>query len=229
MQSIHRRAAQIIACIIFLFGVFDVFGVERNCHFWCSASVFWGQGSVGLAYDLSKNNSLILSQSFVANNYNLDHAQTKFCLSYRLVNKQRLIGGLRYRLNEIEAKEWQEEISPYVGYKHGFPKLSLVSFNHELEHRFRKGNHNYWRLRDRIKVCWLRSYTEYKIRPYVANILFTKLLSGVEFEKNRFYLGISFLFVEHLDIDLYYVYASGETEQEWDDRKSFGASMIYSF
>jgi len=191
-------------------------------HPWVSASVLWGQGGIG-AVIVTTNYTITASDAFVWDwgNQNVSYNETDINVSIK-----NNVYGSRFKI-----QNHNEELAPFVGHKSKWLENDSVVLRNYNEMEYRNNPYgfddDYFRGQIYLRLEYkLGVLGEKAIRPYIANSYFFDA-SGMDFEKDRIYIGY-LVQLEKIGFGFYVIpYVFGKTGGEWDDNKPFGAFMNF--
>lgn len=233
MLQMLRKRFQIQRIIRSLLLVFLMFGglsspaesFLDNTRGWVSLSSLWGQGGMGLSY---RNTNYTYS---ISDFYNYSWKDSS--ISYNEVELLRRHGSvfegvrLRYQYED-------HEVAPFTGRHDYFDKDDGTPIPFSLHNEIE------WRESPYTGDSYLRTqhgFTLFSPKKFFDKNEFTPFASIVAFydweemdiEKTRVYVGYS-LKVDRYKFSLYYIpWRDGSIEEEWDDQRSFGATIKYLF
>jgi len=139
--------------------------------------------------------------------------------------------GLNFKEVFLEEDDghWSRENRPHVNITVKGPVGPFdVSDKSRFEYRDRENQEDLWRYVNRLKVKLPFELTEFKIRPYVADMIFLNM-EGRSFEKNRIYAGASFKLSKALESEIYYFWQLGRFDGQWEDINVLGFQLNISF
>ncbi len=139
--------------------------------------------------------------------------------------------GVNYRyISEKDSKnEWKEEHCPHfnavVSWKwHEF----AFSNRSRMEFRIKEKPGDEWRYRDLFKIKAPVKWTKYEIRPYIADEFYVDFY-GDKINTNRLYAGFEFKLHKNLKGDIFYLWQSKKTSDDWLDYNVLGLTAKYVF
>ena len=97
-----------------------------------------------------------------------------------------------------------------------------------LEYRDKFEKENTIRYRNQLKLKFPISWTQWKIRPYIAEEPFFES-EGAGFNSNRASVGLEVKLAEHVKTDLYFLWRTTDSGEEWIDNYIFGSKLKLSF
>lgn len=192
---------------------------------WLSLSSLWGQGSSGVAYKESPQNTLEyhFMYDFVWDWYVKDFTYHEVAPSVRV---DRYTFGYKYR-HQLS----QDEHAPFVGYFHPFYFKYPVSIYNELEYRINSvvKEKEYFRTRHVFALYASKDFVnKHEIKPYIATDLFLDW-EDIQREKIRLSVGY-FMTMDRMTARVYITpWTDGIKEEEWDDNSRLGASVTYKW
>jgi hypothetical protein len=138
--------------------------------------------------------------------------------------------GLNYRqIYEKKKGEWKYENRPHAN---GTLKWKIEGFSFSdrsrLEFRKPEDKDAKWRYRNKLTVNLPWKWTEFEIQPYVADEIFIDF-EGDKFNRNRLYGGIKMKIIKNLKAELFYLWQSSKTDDDWIDYNVLGikAKLIF--
>ena len=158
----------------------------------------------------------------------LYYAHTDLGIAYKLVDWLSL--GLSYRhIYEKKDSKWLLENRPHINiafkYKwEGFTFKDRI----RIELRIRDNKDRVIRYRNKLTVKFPFKWTDQKIRPYIADEIFASSDTG-EFDKNRFYVGLTFNIFKNFKGDIYYLWEAGRSGSKWTDYNVLGIKLKAAF
>jgi hypothetical protein len=102
-----------------------------------------------------------------------------------------------------------------------------LSDRNRIEYRDKEDADDYWRYRNKATIAAPWKFTEYAIRPYVADEIFFDC-EDVDITKNRAFVGVTFDIMEHVGGELYYMWEATD-QQKWFDDHVIGTKLKFSF
>ena len=139
--------------------------------------------------------------------------------------------GLNYRqIFEKDSRgEWRQENQPHFNITLKTQLFDLdLSNRSRFEYRDRERNKDLWRYRNKVTVKFPLELTPLKLQPYIADELFVNF-DKEDFNKNRFYSGLSLKLSKHIQGEAYYLWQSSESGKEWKDIDVLGIQMKIYF
>ncbi|MBN3038094.1 MAG: DUF2490 domain-containing protein [Candidatus Omnitrophica bacterium] len=138
--------------------------------------------------------------------------------------------GIGYRqIFEEKGNDWQEENRPQLDATLKFMLNSFkISNRGRLEYRNKPDADNSFRYRNKLTLTFPFKLTRFKIQPYVADEVFADFDVG-EMNRNRLYCGFNLEPVEHLKIELYYLWQESKKSGNWSDCNVLGTKLKLSF
>jgi len=140
--------------------------------------------------------------------------------------------GIHYRQVYAKPKvhvKFQEENRLHLN---AITKYELFGYNLEdrnrLEYRHFDYQEDSWRYRNKFTVKFPWRFTNFAIRPYVANEIFLNL-NGIDFNRNRFYCGLEFAIIKNLKGELFYMLQSTKSNGTWTQANVLGPRIKVVF
>ena len=125
--------------------------------------------------------------------------------------------------------EWTQENRPHLNITFKGQLFDLdVSNRARFEYRDREDKKDLWRYRNKVTVKLPFEFTELKLQPYVADEVFFNL-DGDGFKTNRVYSGFSFQLSESIKCNVFYLWQSSESGDDWKDANVLGTQLKFNF
>lgn len=134
--------------------------------------------------------------------------------------------GFNYRyIDEDSGSGWNTEHRPYVtgAFAWKWGKVRLTNRN-RLEYRDREASSNTWRYRNRLLIRPPQKWTRYKIQPYFSGELLYQF-SVSSWNQYRLRAGLGARLTELLQMDLYYMLKSSESNNDWTNTNIIGLNL----
>jgi hypothetical protein len=104
-----------------------------------------------------------------------------------------------------------------------------ISDRNRLEYRDKSGgSENTVRYRNQIKVKFPFAWTQWKIRPYVAEEVFFES-EGAGFNRNRLSTGLEAKFWDHVKGDIYFLWQASDSNDDWINNYILGTKLKFAF
>jgi hypothetical protein len=103
-----------------------------------------------------------------------------------------------------------------------------VSSRSRFEFRDLKDKEDVWRYRNKFTLKLPFELTELKLKPYIADEIFITLTDD-EIDRNRAYLGVIWPLCKGLDADIYYMWQTSKSIEEWKDIYVIGTGLKFRF
>ena len=138
--------------------------------------------------------------------------------------------GVNYRqIFEKKKGEWKEESRPHANATLKFTWEDFkFSVRNRLEMRIREGQKDVWRCREKFTVVAPWKWTSFEFQPYVADEMDIDF-EGKKFTRNRLSAGFQFKLVENLKSDVFYMWQSSKTDDDWLDYNVIGIKLKAAF
>jgi len=138
--------------------------------------------------------------------------------------------GFNYRqVFEDRNGSWESENRPHFnltvkGNAFGYSWSDLSRF----EYRNRESAEDFWCYRNKFTLKMPCKFTKFQIQPYVADEWFYDF--NVEsLNRNRLYTGITFKLMGNVGADIFYMWQSSKTNDDWDDTNVLGTKLTVNF
>jgi hypothetical protein len=204
-------------------------------------------GNVGLAFDdegvqwwtstevstgLTKNWKVTFEQALRLGNDggNLYYEHSDLLLTYSGLAEWLDVGAAFRVIYEKDSKDvWTRENRPHfdVTLKGKLFDCS-VSSRSRFEFRDLKDKEDVWRYRNKFTLKLPFELTELKLKPYIADEIFITLTDD-EIDRNRAYLGVIWPLCKGLDADIYYMWQTSKSIEEWKDIYVIGTGLKFRF
>lgn len=195
---------------------------ENDFQYWNTESVSW---KINDKYKTSFEAEFRYGDD--ASNFYYQH--TDLGITYSGLTKW-LDVGLNYRLILEEKKT----IFRYENVPHLNATLKgevfdfAVSNRSRIEYKEREEAEDYWRYRNKTTLKLPLKLTKLEIQPYVADEIFYDF--NVEsLNRNRLYSGIGFKVLKNLSAEIYYLWQSSKSNDNWSDTHALGTKLKLSF
>ena len=103
-----------------------------------------------------------------------------------------------------------------------------LSDRNRFEYRIRSKRNDVWRYRNSLTLKLPFKWTGFKIQPYVAEEIFVDLDKG-DLERNRVYNGLEAKLMEHLNLEIYYLWQRTKSAGDWIDINVIGSKLKFVF
>ena len=135
--------------------------------------------------------------------------------------------GYRHTFN-ISKEVWKQELMPNaaVTLKTEYKGIKLSDKN-RFEFRMIEDKDDNWRYRNKATIAFPR-FTSAEIEPYVAGEIFIDL-NEFEFNRNRFYAGMSFKLFKYTRFNVYYLLQTTKSTDDWINYNIVGTEIKFSF
>ena len=137
--------------------------------------------------------------------------------------------GINYRfVFEEKNDDWSYENRPHVNTT---VKLDLYDFNFNsrarFEYRDKENADPEWRYRNKFTIKSPK-FTKLEIQPYIADEIFVDF-DGEDLNRNRLYGGIELKMFDNLKGEIFYLWQSSESNDNWTDWHILGTKLKLSF
>ncbi|MGD9014740.1 MAG: DUF2490 domain-containing protein [Candidatus Omnitrophota bacterium] len=138
--------------------------------------------------------------------------------------------GFNYRqIFEKKSGEWKEEERPHLNATVNWKWLDYSFSNRvRFEYREREDSQDYWRYRNKFTIKLPLKITKFEIQPYIADEIFCDF-NHDELNKNRLYSGFALKLLDNLKSDIFFLWQSSESNDEWSDIYTLGTKLQLSF
>jgi len=138
-----------------------------------------------------------------------------------------ILGPYYRHVNEKKQRDWKVEYRPHLNATFRWELFGLAfSDRNRLEYRIRE-DRSFVRYRNKLTAN-LRSFTQFKIQPYVADELFYDFYAD-EFNKNRVYAGFDLDLIKRLKAGVYYILECRRKKGNWTKANVIGVGLKYTF
>lgn len=138
--------------------------------------------------------------------------------------------GFNYRqVFEKKSGEWKQEERPYLN-----TTVKWRWFDYSLSNRVRfeyreiEDSEDYWRYRNKFAIKLPLKLTKLEIQPYIADETFYDF-NRDELNRNRLYLGCNLKLLDGLKGEIFYLWQTSESNDEWADIYALGTKLKLSF
>jgi hypothetical protein len=138
--------------------------------------------------------------------------------------------GVHYRqVFEEKSGVWKQENRPHLNATIKFKLEGLdVSNRSRFEHRDREDADTDWRYRNKSSVTFPIKWTTFEIQPYIAHEIFIDF-DAEDFTRNRLYAGLGLKLYKQLTGEIYYLWQSTKSNEDWIDYNILGTKLKVSF
>ena len=140
--------------------------------------------------------------------------------------------GINYRQifeRKDSESEWRQENRPHINITLKGKLFELdLSDRSRFEYRDRQDSKDLWRYRNKLAIKIPLKFTSLKLQPYLADEVFINF-DEEDFNRNRFYAGITFDLSKNIKGDLYYLRQSSESDGKWNDLNVIGSKVKFLF
>jgi hypothetical protein len=163
-------------------------------------------------------------------NFYYEHSDLIFTYS-GLAKWLDLAGGFRLVYEKDDENVWRRENRPLLDV---ILKGSLfdcsVSSRNRIEYRnFEdKDKKDVWRYSNKFTVKLPIEVTPLKLKPYTADEVFITL-NDDNIDRNRIYFGVIMPLRKGIDADIYYIWQTSRSGDEWKDIKVLGTGLKFEF
>ncbi|MCI0531964.1 MAG: DUF2490 domain-containing protein [candidate division Zixibacteria bacterium] len=210
----------ILMLSIFAFHKFAC-AADGDWQIWSTAGV---QGKVYLGWTVK------LEEQFRFGNQAADiyyhHVQTD--LVYQIRSWMAL--GLTYRHIYMKvAGIWQQEKRPTLGVALSTSRsIYRLEMSQKLERHIRDWSDNGWSYRNKLSVTLEKSWTQFDVKPYLADEIFVNLKGGGVY-RNRLFAGVKSRLFDKIYPDLFFLWQSTESPVSWTDFYVLGGNLNFRF
>lgn len=157
---------------------------------------------------------------------------TYFLLDFKVLDWLSIAPGYKH-IYQLKSGEWKREYRPRLNTNIKW-KWADWKFAYRLRvaYRDKQDADNVWRLRNRIKVNSPWKWTDWGINPYVADEIFSEEHQDSAIYRNRLYLGLAIgelFLMEHLKGDVYFLWQTTESGDDWKDTYVIGTKLTVHF
>lgn len=160
------------------------------------------------------------------NDFYYEHSQ--FLIGYKLTHWLEIAPGYRQTFQQA-SNTFKPEQQPFI---HLTGKWTIqgweLSDRNRVEYRDKSGKPNSVRYRNQIKLKFPISWTQWKIRPYTSEEIFIES-EGEGLNRNRLRAGLEAKLWEHLQGDVYFLWQTTDTNDDWIDNYILGSKLKFSF
>ena len=137
--------------------------------------------------------------------------------------------GINERLIfEEKSNGWQYTNTPHANAALKFDLYDLnLSTRSRFEFRDKENADAQWRYRNKFTLK-LPKFTEFEVQPYIADEIFYNFEID-ELNRNRLYGGVSAKLFGNLKGEIYYLWQSSESDDDWTDYHILGTKLKVSF
>lgn len=153
---------------------------------------------------------------------------TELILGYKILPWLEFAPGYR-QIFEEKKDVFKPEQRPQVNFT-GKWVIEGWEFSdrNRVEYRDKSGKANTVRYRNQIKVKFPFLWTQWKIRPYVAEEVFFESEGG-GFNRNRLSTGLEAKLLEHLKGDIFFLWQASDSSDEWIYNYILGTKLKLAF
>lgn len=160
---------------------------------------------------------------------NFYRSSTQFLLGYKVLDWLEIAPGYR-EIYEEKSDVFKPEHRPQIDIT---GKWALrggweLSDRNRVEFRNKTGKPDSVRYRNQIKLKFPFSWTQFKIRPFVAEEIFVES-EGEGFNRNRLSAGLEAKLLEHLKGELYFLWQTTDTNDDWINNYILVSRLKLSF
>ncbi|MDD4202279.1 MAG: DUF2490 domain-containing protein [Candidatus Omnitrophica bacterium] len=150
-------------------------------------------------------------------------------LTYSGLAKWLDVGG-NYRLvYEKKGKSWFYENRPHINVTlKGSVYDFKLSNRNRLEYRDKETGKDGWRYRNKTAIKYPIKTEHFNITPYIADEVFADFIV-CEISENRLYGGVEFKAMDHLYLDIYYMWKANRKNNVWTNANVIGTQIKLSF
>jgi len=191
---------------------------------------YWS--SAGVSFDINKDWQFTFDEEFRLGDDggHLYYHHSDLGFLYKSLAKW-IDVGFNYRevFEKDNSGEWREEHRPHLNITLKTRWFDLdVSNRLRFEYRDRETKKDIWRYTNKFTVKLPVELTELKLKPYFANEIFIPLNDNI-IERNRLYCGVSFNLSKGIKTDIYYLWQSSKSGEEWKDINVLGTQLKFLF
>ena len=125
--------------------------------------------------------------------------------------------------------DWKQENRPHLNITLKGQLFGLnISDRSRFEYRDREDKNDLWRYRNKFTVKFPLELTKLKLKPYLADEVFIPL-NDDNITRNRFYTGISFEVLENMTGEVFYLWQSSRSSDDWKDANILGTRLKFRF
>jgi hypothetical protein len=161
-------------------------------------------------------------------NFYYEHSDLIFTYS-GLAKWLDVAGGFRLVYEKDNENVWRRENRPLldVTLKGSLFDCSVSSRN-RIEYRDFEDRKDVWRYSNKFVVKLPIEVTPLKLKPYTADEVFITL-DDDNIDKNRLYFGVIMPLRKGIDADIYYIWQSSRSGDEWKDIEVLGTGLKFEF
>ena len=216
------RRGIILIILVLIFPCYSLAFDDGDFQYWNTESISW---------KINQDWKLALEEEFRfgddARDFYYQHSDLG--LSYSGFTNW-LTVGLNYRhIFEEKSGDWKEENRPHLNAEIKW-KLSDFSLSNRgrLEYRNREDADNLWQYRNKFTIKLPLKLTKLEVKPYLADEIFYDFDQDT-LNRNRLYAGLKFTVFKDLNTDIFYLWQSSETNDDWNDTHALGTKLNFSF
>ena len=134
--------------------------------------------------------------------------------------------GMNYRqVYEKKKGEWKYENRPHANatLKWNWQDFKF-SDRSRLELRSPEDKSTSWRYRNKLTIKLPWKWTDFDIQLYIADEFFIDF-HGEKFNRNRIYAGFAFKLTKNFKADLFYLWQTSESDDDWTDYNVIGVKL----
>jgi len=138
--------------------------------------------------------------------------------------------GFNYRqIFEKKSGEWKEEQRPHLNAVVKWKWLDYGFSNRvRFEYREREDSQDYWRYRNKFTIKFPLKFSKFEIQPYIADEIFYDF-NCEELNRNRFYSGFGLKLLDNLKGEIFFLWQSSQSNDEWSDIYALGTKLQLTF
>jgi len=206
---------------IFLFSNYSFAYEDGDFQYWSAESVSW---------KIAKDCKMELEEEFRFGDDMSDfyHYHTDIGATYSGLADW-LDVGVNYWLSfEKKNNKWKYENRPHFNatLKYGIYGFDFSTRN-RFEYRDKEDESPFWRYRNKFTIK-LPKFTKLEIQPYIAEEIFVDFKEE-ELNSNRVYGGVYLKILENLRGEIYYLWQSSKSNDDWLDTNILGTKIKLSF
>lgn len=156
------------------------------------------------------------------------HEHSQILFGYKLLNWLEIAPNYRQTFEEKKGV-FRPEQNPQIDFTGKWTLQGWdVSNRHRVGYRDKSGKPNTVLYRNQVKIRFPFSWTQWKIRPYVAEEIFVES-RGEGLNRNRLSTGLEIKILEHLKGDIFFLWQTTDTQSDWVDIYILGSKLKWSF
>jgi hypothetical protein len=223
MRTRNRVCFVVAAMIIAATGEICFASSDGSLQYW---------GTTGASFDINKEWKFAVEEEFRlgddADELFYHHTDMGFIYS-GLADWIDLGFNYRQVFQKDSTGEWRQENLPHLNVTFKGKLFGLdISDRSRMEFRDRENVKDVWRYRNKLTVKLPFELTKLKLRPYLADEAFITL-NDDNIDKNRFFAGFSVKLSKSIDGEVYYMFESSRSNEQWDHANVLGTAIKLRF